>query len=117
MGKNILKKVGVGMTLGLALLPFVALAVAPEPITPIIERPSDITAIIQDILGWVAGIVMVIAMIMLLYAAILYLTAGGAEDRVKRAKNYLIYAIVGVAVALLAYSVPYFLANVFLRQF
>ncbi len=121
MKKNILKKASVGIalgiTLGLTLLPFLALAQAPPPITPIISSPTDISLLIQRILNWVANIVMVIAVIMLLWAAILFLTAGASETAHTKAKNVLIYAIVGIAVALLAYSVPFFLAQFFLRQF
>jgi len=118
MKKNIFRKASVGIGLGLALLPFLALAQVPiVPETPLIESPWDITIIIQDTLNWIAGIVFVIALIMLIWSAILYLTAGGSEDRVKRAKNYLIYAIVGVAVALLAYSVVPFLTTVLGGQF
>ncbi len=108
MKKNILKKVSIGITLGLALLPFLALAY----IEPTIETPGQITHIIERILVWFAGIVMTVSLIMLLWAAILYMTAGGAEDKVSRAKNYLIYAVVGIAVAILAYSVAPFLITI-----
>ncbi len=118
MKKNILKKTGVGIGLGLTLLPFLALAqVGQVPTQGIITSPTQISDLIQRILGWVARIVLVIALIMLLWAAILYLTAGGSEERVGRAKNYLIYAIVGIAVAVLAFSVQPFIETVFRRAF
>ena len=114
MKKNILKKVSIGMTLGLTLLPFLALAQLVVPGAPVTGPTSldQITSLIQKILNWVAGIVIFIAIIMLLYAAILFLTAGGSEDRVKKAKNYLIYAIVGIAVAVLAWTVTPLIINI-----
>jgi len=57
--------------------------------------------------------VFTIALIMLLWAAILYLTAGGSEDRLSQARRYLWYAIAGIAVAVLAFSVEPFLRNLF----
>jgi hypothetical protein len=126
MKKNILKKASIGIVLGIAfgftLLPFLALAYFTPAQTgqvpgPIITSPTDISNLVQRILNWVGGIVMTIALIMLLWAAILYLTAGGAEDRVKRAKNYLIYAIIGIVVAILAFSVQPLLETVLRRNF
>jgi membrane-associated HD superfamily phosphohydrolase len=113
MNKRSLKKIGVGISLGFMLLPFLALAAAQVPVTPLISSPTDISNIISRTFNWVAGIVMTIALIMLLWAAILYLTAGGSEDRLKRAKTTLIYAIVGIAVGVLAFSIQPFLETFF----
>jgi len=110
MKKNILKKAGIGMAWGVALFPLAALAVVGEPI---ITSPTQISTILTNVLNIVSGVVFTVALIMLLWAAILYLTAGGSEDRVSRAKNYLIYAIVGIAVAVLAFSAEPFLRNFF----
>ncbi len=117
MKKNIFKKVSIGITLGLTLLPFLALAQPIVQPTPIISKPGDISVLIQNIMNWVAGFVMVIAMIMLLWAAILFLTAGASETAHSKAKNVLIYAIVGIVVALLTFSVVPFIANVLLGKF
>src|SRR3989344_1641321 len=113
MKKNILKKVGIGIGLGLALLPFLALAQQPAPLPgPLITSPTEISQLINKILIWIASIVMIIALIMLLFSAILYLTAGGSEERVGKAKGYLIYAIVGIVVALLTFSVQPFITTI-----
>ena len=106
-----------GIALGLTLLPFLALAQVGQVPGAIITSPTQITDLIQRILSWVGGIVMTIALIMLLFAAILYLTAGGSEERVGRAKNYLIYAIVGIVVAILAFSIQPFIETILRRQF
>lgn len=111
MKKKFLKKAGAGIVLGLAFLPLVALAQTGVP-GPIVTSPVQIAALLQKVLYFVGAIVMTIALIMLLWSAILYLTAGGSEDRVGRAKNYLIYAIVGIVVAVLAFSVIPFVQTV-----
>jgi len=110
MKKNILKKAGIGMAWGVALFPLAALAVVGEPI---ITSPTQISTFFENVLNIVSGFVLTIALIMLLWAAILYLTAGGSEDRLSRARHYLWYAIVGIAVAVLAFSVEPFLRNLF----
>lgn len=93
---------------GLTLFPLLALAQVPGPI---ITSPTQITQLLQNVLNFVGFIVLIIALIMLLWSAILYMTAGGSEERVGKAKNYLIYAIVGIVVAVLAYSVQPFIQN------
>ena len=117
MKKNILKKVGIGIGLGLALLPFLALAQVGQLPGPIITSPTQISDLISRILNWIARIIITISVIMLLFSAILYLTAGGSEERVGKAKGYLLYAIVGIVIALLTLSVQPFITTVLERQF
>ena len=111
MNKNILKKASIGIALGLALLPFLALAVG-VPTTGIITRAADITDLASKILAWVGGIVLTLSIIMLLYAAVLFLIAGASETAHTKAKTVLIYAIVGIVVALLAFSVDPFITSI-----
>lgn len=118
MSKNFIKKAGIGVALGLALLPLLALAQANSGIPgPLITSPSQINAIILKILNWISALVLTIALIMLLYAAILYLTAGASETVLAKAKSVLLYAIVGIVVAVLTYSVKPFIETFFRGQF
>ncbi len=113
MNKNVLKKIGVGVGMaGLALFPFLALAQYGGVNEAIITKPGDISTLVTNIMGWFAGIVLTIAVAMLLYAAILYLTAGSSEVIHTKAKSVLLYAIVGIVVAILAFSVVPFIRNV-----
>ena len=116
MKKNIFKKASLGIAFGLALLPFLALAQAGVP-GPIITSPVQIAELLQKVLNFVGAIVLTIALIMLLYAAILYLTAGSSETIHTKAKSVLIYAIVGIVVAVLAFSVIPFVQTVLQGQF
>ncbi len=113
MKENILKKASVGIVLGIALgftlLPFLALAQVPGPI---VTSPVQIASLLQKVLNFVGAIVLTIALIMLLYAAILFLTAGSSETIHTKAKSVLIYAIVGIVVAVLAFSVIPFVQTV-----
>lgn len=52
-----------------------------------------------------------IAVIMLIYGGIRYVTSGGAQDQVTAAKSTIMYAIVGIVVAILAYAVVNFVVN------
>ncbi len=98
------------------LLPLLAMAQNILP-GPIITSPTNISEIIARIFDWLAGIVFIIALIMFLYAAILYMTAGASETALAKSKTVLIYAIIGLAVAILTFSFEPFLKTIFLRQF
>lgn len=52
--------------------------------------------------GWLYSGVIAIAVILMIYGGFLYVTSGGDEDKVKDGKNYIIYGVVGIAVATLA---------------
>lgn len=53
-------------------------------------------------------IVGAVAVIMLILGGIKYVTSGGAQDKVTSAKNTIMYAIIGIVVAVLAYAVVNF---------
>jgi hypothetical protein len=69
---------------------------------------QDTATLVDTILGlinWVAWFVALVAVLFGLYAGILFITAGGNEETLSKAKNILLYAIVGIVVAILAFSI------------
>lgn len=81
----------------------------PSPITVTIVNPFRertiqglINVIVNDILMPVGG---VIAVIMIMYAGFLYVTARGSEAQIKKAHNALLYAVIGAAILLGAWAI------------
>ncbi|MEK9170527.1 MAG: hypothetical protein AAB674_02670 [Patescibacteria group bacterium] len=72
---------------------------------------NDVNTVIVRIVNWVMGIFFVAAVLFIFWAAYLYLTAAGDTEKVSKAHNQLIYSIVAIAVALLAGSMRYIVAN------
>ena len=58
--------------------------------------------ILAKFVGWMIKIFWIATVGFLIWAAFLYLTAGGIEDNVTKAKKYIIYALIAAAVALLS---------------
>lgn len=54
--------------------------------------------------NWALLFISVIAVVVILYAGFLFMTATGDEDKLKQAKDYLQYGLIGLAVAILAFS-------------
>ncbi|MFH1759395.1 MAG: pilin [Patescibacteria group bacterium] len=66
---------------------------------------SWILNILNNIIFWFQAIIFVIAVIMVLWAAYLYVTASGNSEKVGQATKTIIYAVIGIAVALLAFGI------------
>jgi len=97
--KKTIVAISVLVLLSMVLAPLVYAAWPPTYQTVDI---SDPTVIATKVLNWFFGIVVIIAAIMLVAAGFTYVTSGGNPDKMKTALNTLIYALIGVAIALLA---------------
>ena len=78
-------------------------------ILPVIAFAQGNVSTLCNIIGNVANlvavfgtIILIIAFVVLLYAAFLFITGAGNEEAIKKAKSFIIYALIGLAVALLA---------------
>ena len=73
------------------------------------DLPDIITTIINVML-FIAG---ALAVIMIIYGGIRYITAHGDEKQVKVAKDTIIYSVVGLIIAIIAYALVSFIFNRF----
>ncbi len=114
-------------------VPLTSLAAQPEPIEGCVIKHQDVadldycpginsTCLFSDttkncgvcctletiykITDWIFFAVIALSVIMTLVGGFTILTAGGDTEKVAQGKNYITYAVVGVAVALLAKAVP-----------
>lgn len=76
-------------------LPLTAFAAGP---VNTIDTPEEVIQAIENIGDWMYTIFLSVAVIMIVYAAFIYLTSGGGEN-VAKAHKMLIYAAVAIAVA------------------
>ena len=107
MKKNLNKIILAGIILG-QLIPLAS--VFAQVYTGQVNPPSpkglhEWMTTLNDILRWVYTIVLVLSIVMGLYAAFLYVTAGGEQAKVKKASGVLMYAVIGIVIAVLAFSI------------
>jgi len=69
-----------------------------------ITDTASLVSIILGLVQWVAWFVGLMAVLMGLYSGVLFITASGDAEKLTKARNILLYAIVGIAVAILAFS-------------
>jgi len=60
--------------------------------------------LIVSIINWLLAIIGSIVLLFIIIGGIMYMTAAGNEEQIKRAKRILFYTILGFAVVLISYS-------------
>jgi uncharacterized protein YacL len=122
---SIIKKIGLGIS-AVALLAFSAVGLVgnaayadtatQKPICTGVQKAlglttgCDTTSVNVDnvwtfagnVVNWILIAVGIICVIFIIFGGIRYATSGGDPEKVKSAKNTLLYAIIGLAIALLA---------------
>ncbi len=88
-----------------------------------VQSPSGVSAPFSDMRGlittmftlarWFEIIVIVFAVIFILVGAFTYVSAGGDSDQVTKAKNYLMYGVIGIIVAATAEGIVRAVASIF----
>lgn len=127
--KSILKKIAQGLlvvpalALGLSVLSPVtdtASAIFNQPITEGLDSSRsdqvptnlfDQGGIFQVIVNILLFIIAAIAVIMLIIGGVRYVVSGGDQSAVTSAKNTILYAIIGIIVAILAYAAVNFVVG------
>ena len=66
---------------------------------------STLTKFLFTAVNWLSWFVSIVAVIMGLYAGFLFMTASGDAEQVKTASKTFLWAIVGVAVAIITFSI------------
>jgi len=64
---------------------------------------GNLASIIGNLLKIVYSFLGVVLLILIIYAGILWMTAGGDETQVKKAKDWILNALIGLAIILMAY--------------
>jgi phosphoglycerol transferase MdoB-like AlkP superfamily enzyme len=62
----------------------------------------DVIEVLGGLVNWMFYILMIVAALFLVFAGFTYLTASGDPDKVKKAHDSVMWALVGVAVAVMA---------------
>lgn len=105
------KKFGNGLlAVSLLVLPVLIFAAVQEPEAPITSM-SQIESLILKVRNWIFTIFLIVAVVFVVMAAFGYLTSGGDPAKVKAAQQQLIYAIVAIAIALIAGGVVVLVRN------
>jgi hypothetical protein len=77
-----------------------------------LNNVGGVLKLIQYITNWMFTGLLVLSVLMIIIAAYHYLFSGGDEEGTSKAKKYLIYTVIAIAVAMLAKGVTFIVAEI-----
>ncbi len=75
------------------------------------QEKTGLSVYVAKILQGFLSLLGVIAVVLIIYAGFLWMTAGGNEESVTKAKDLLMNAVIGLAIILLSYAITRFIFN------
>lgn len=98
----------------------IASAYAQLPLPKQVETVSGGSKILDficnTVLSWLFTAAILFSVLMVLIAAFRYMTSGGDSTKVKLASNTLVFAAIGIAVAILARTLPVLVGSIVTRD-
>ena len=67
-----------------------------------VDTPEKVVGLIDTLAVWLYNILIAASVVMIIIAAFEFLNSGGDQEKVTKAKERIIYAVIAVAVAILA---------------
>lgn len=67
--------------------------------------PADFDTSIANVISWMLGFVGLLSVLVLIYGGMVYIASSGDQERVGQAKKTIKYALMGLAMAGLAYAI------------
>ena len=77
-----------------------------------INTACDVIRLVGLVASWFGIFVFIVAVMTMLYAGLLFMTGGGSEERITKAKSVLIWGLIGIAVALFATGAVAFVQSI-----
>ena len=101
MNKPITKKI-----IYLSLVACCLLLVASTTFAQGPETVDDVLTILNRLINWMFTLLLVLAILFIIAAAYNYLMAGGDPDKASKGKTLIVYAMIGIVIALLSRIIP-----------
>ena len=104
------KKKNIVFTLLLLSMPWYVQAGTPL-YNPLEDSTKDFPTLIGRVIRGMLGVVGAVALIMIVIGGITWMTSAGNADRVRRGRDTLVWAVVGLVAIFLSYAVVNFIFN------
>ena len=76
---------------------------------------ANLKSTIGNIINVLLGFLGIIAVVIILYGGFVWMTAGGSEDKVKKAQQIIVAGAIGLAIILSAYAITIFVISEFIN--
>lgn len=115
VSKGTLKNIAIGLLTSIALMMATIMPVAAQGFINPGDNPAAVSAatggtgsfrqLALNIVNFFLGFLGLIAVVMIIYGGFLYVSAGGADEKIGKAKKIIMYAVVGIIVILLSFAI------------
>ena len=78
-------------------------------------KGDDANAMIKIVINLILSILGIISVIMIILGGIRYTTSGGDSTGIKNARDTIIYAVVGLVIAILSFTIVNFVLDAFIK--
>lgn len=92
------------------MCPLLAIADVPIEATP--PATGNFRTVLQQIINWALGVLLAFAALMIIIAGYFFVTAQGDAEKVKTARNFVLYALIGVLVGVISWVLVRFAGNI-----
>lgn len=80
---------------------------------PSSNNATDVDKLLNNIITWAVTIIAIVAFFSLIYSGFLYITAGGDASKAEKAQKNIVWAILGLVIAVTSYVILRFVVNQF----
>ena len=78
-----------------------------------LERETNLIGSVTNILNVIIGVLGIVAVIVIIFGGVQYMTSTGDASKVKKAKDTILYGVVGLVIVILAFAIVNFIiANI-----
>lgn len=94
-------------------LPVFALAAPPQGVEPVGASAGDMTVgeLLTKVIEWILLFAAAVAVLFLILGGLQYVTSAGNKDRIEKAKQTILYAVIGLIVIALSYVIVTFIGR------
>ena len=80
------------------------------------NKDTKLEDALKNVVNVIIGIIGFVAVVMMVYGGFLYTTSAGDANKVTKAKNTIMYGLIGLVVALLAFAIVNFVVSNFVKS-
>lgn len=79
-------------------------------VLPVVDSVTDLTILtvegrVVTLINYIISIIAIVAVVMIIYAGYLYVSSSGDEKKLGQAKSLILYAVIGLIVVVVSYSI------------
>ena len=112
MKKTILKLALLGIAISVLAVPLISAAQGPNIPAPSWDNPPNVMVVLERVADGLFAILLVVAAIFITIAAYFFVVAQGEPEKIKKARDFVLYTLVGVLLAFLAKGLVYLVATI-----